>query len=71
MIDFDILNSSLHTILGTKKYPPIIENKIRNRLNIVMGENKFNQISIENYIIKINKKIDLLSITELLFERKI
>lgn len=70
MIDFDILNNSLHTILGTKKYPQIIENRIKNKLNIAIEENKFNQINIENYIIKINKKMDLLSITELLFETK-
>lgn len=55
IIDFDILNNSLHTILGVKKYPPKIEK---------------NKKEISNFIIKINKKIDLITITELLFNRE-
>ena len=58
MIDFDILNSSLHTILGVKKYPPTIN----------FHENITSKLNIENFIIKINKKIDLISATKLLFE---
>lgn len=53
IIDFDILNNSLHTILGVKKYPQKTNKKI-----------------IESFIIKINKKIDLLSVTELLFQKE-
>ena len=62
IIDFDILNNSLHTILGVKKYPLKIENKLNN-INI-------NDLNIEDLIIKINKKIDLISATNLLFNTK-
>ena len=54
IIDFDILNSSIHTILGVKKYPEKIEK---------------NKNLISQLIVKINQKIDLLSITELLFHQ--
>lgn len=60
IIDFDILNNSLHTILGVKKYPLKIENKLNN----------INNLNIEDLIIKINKKIDLISATNLLFNTK-
>jgi len=55
IIDFDILNNSLHTILGVKKYPQKI------------NENK-NEINLNNFIIKVNKRIDLISATEILFD---
>ena len=64
IIDFDILNNSLHTILGVKKY----SEKIRKILN----ENNYinEKINIENLIIKINKKIDLISGINLIFNEK-
>ena len=52
IIDFDILNNNIHTILGVKKH--LIKNNY----------------DIENSIIKINKNIDLLSATEILFGNK-
>lgn len=52
IIDFDILNNNIHTILGVKKY--LVKNNY----------------DIENSIIKINKNIDLLSATEILFGNK-
>ena len=63
IIDFDILNNSLHTILGIKKYPEKIKNKIKNN-------NLLSQIKIEELIIKINSKIDLISGINLLFDSK-
>jgi len=60
IIDFDILNNSLHTILGKNKYNKKIKNKINN----------FEKININDLIIKINKKIDLISGVELLFDSK-
>lgn len=56
IVDFDILNNSLHTILGVKKHPI----KIKENINI---EN----INLDNYLIKINKKIDLISAESLIF----
>ncbi len=64
IIDFDILNNSLHTILGVKKYSEKIFPKIK--------ENNLEKekINIEELIIKINKKIDLISGINLLFDSK-
>jgi len=60
IMDFDILNNSLHTILGKNKYNKIVKNKINN----------FEKININDLIIKINKKIDLISGIDLLFDSK-
>ena len=63
IIDFDILNNSLHTILGVKKYPDEIKK--------IMNENKYDKkIDINNLIININKKIDLISGINLIFDYK-
>ena len=63
IIDFDILNNSLHTILGIKKYSDKIRNKIKNN-------NLLKEIQIEELIIKVNSKIDLISGINLLFDSK-
>ena len=63
IIDFDILNNSLHTILGIKKYSQKIQNKIKNN-------NLLKEIKIEELIIKVNSKIDLVSGINLLFDSK-
>lgn len=63
IIDFDILNNSLHTILGKKKYSQKIRNKIKNN-------NLLKEIKIEELIIRINSKIDLVSGINLLFDSK-
>ena len=55
IIDFDILNNSLHTILGVRRNPMKID-KFR-----------INEIKIENLITKVNRKIDLFSAPKLLF----
>jgi len=60
IIDFDILNNSLHTILGKNKYNKNTKNKTNN----------FEKININDLIIKINKKIDLISGVDLLFDSK-
>lgn len=76
MIDFDILNNSLHTILGVKKYPQKIEKQIKRNgiINVDNFENVDNsedEVSyIENFILRINKNLDLISITNLLFGTK-
>lgn len=64
IVDFDILNNSLHTILGVNKYPEKIKNKIKN--NDLIN----NKINIKELIIKINKNIDLISGMNLLFDSK-
>lgn len=64
IVDFDILNNSLHTLLGVNKYPEKIKNKIKN--NSLIN----NKIDIKELIIKINKNIDLISAMNLLFDSK-
>ncbi len=62
IIDFDILNNSIHTILGTKKY----SKKIRKKLvdNNVYNINDFN---FGDLIIKANRNVDLLTGIDILF----
>lgn len=61
IIDFDILNNSLHTILGVKKYSEKIK-------EIINKTNYNYEINIKELIININKKIDLISGINLIFD---
>lgn len=61
IIDFDILNNSLHTILGVKKYSKKIKENIK--------KSKKQNIKIKDLIIKINKNIDLISAINLIFNQ--
>lgn len=63
IIDFDIFNNSLHTILGIKKYSEKIKNKVKKN-------NLLQEIQIEELIMKVNSKIDLISGINLLFDAK-
>ena len=63
IIDFDVLNNSLHTILGVKKYPKKIKKIINENVS-------FEEINTKNLAIKINKKIDLISGINLIFNSK-
>ena len=73
LMDFDILNNSLYTILGVKNYPQNIEKNTDIGMMKNVDKININEFNVENFIIKINKKIDLISITDLLFykERKV
>jgi len=64
IIDFDILNNSLHTILGVKKYSERISKKIKEN-NLIKDK-----IGLKELKIKINKRIDLISGINLLFDSK-
>ena len=64
IIDFDILNNSLHTILGVNKYSQKIKKKIKK--NDLIS----NKINIKELLIKINKNIDLISGINLIFDEK-
>lgn len=64
IIDFDILNNSLHTILGVKKYSEKIFKKIKEN-NLIKDK-----IGLKELKIKINKRIDLISGINLLFDSK-
>lgn len=60
IIDFDILNNSLHTILGVRNYDKKIKEKIKN--NYIKKD--FNNLKI-----KINNDIDLISGLNLIFDK--
>jgi len=62
ILDFDILNNSLHTILGVNQYSEKIKNKLQKN-NLIR-----NKINVKDLIIKINKKVDLISGINLLFD---
>ena len=64
IIDFDILNDSLHTILGVKRYSEKISKKIKEN-NLIKDK-----ICLKELKIKINKRIDLISEINLLFDSK-
>ena len=64
IIDFDILNKRLHTILGVNEYSKKIKNKLQKN-NLIN-----NKINIKELIIKINKKVDLISGINLIFDSK-
>lgn len=64
IIDFYILNNSLHTILGVKKYSEKISKKIKEN-NLIKDK-----IGLKELKIKINKRIDLISGINLLFDSK-
>lgn len=63
IIDFDVLNNSLHTILGIKKY----SEKIKERMK---KNNLLKEMPVEELIIKVNSKIDLITGVNLLFDTK-
>lgn len=64
ILDFDILNNSLHTILGVNKYSKKIKNKLQKN-DLIQSK-----LNIKDLIIKINKKVDLISGINLLFDSK-
>ena len=64
IIDFDVLNNSLHTILGVNQYSQKIKNKLQKN-DLIQ-----NKINVKELIIKINKKVDLISGINLLFDSK-
>lgn len=64
IIDFDIINNSLHNLLGVKEYPNKVFNKIKNNK---INENNFDQINISDFIIKTKFNVDLISGINLIF----
>ena len=64
IIDFDVLNNSLHTLLGIKNYDEKIKKGISNNDLI------YHVQDINKYIIKTNKQIDILSGMNLIFDSK-
>jgi len=64
ILDFDILNQSLHTILSINQYSKKIKNKLQKN-DLIQSK-----LKIKDLIIKINKKVDLISGINLLFDSK-
>lgn len=66
IIDFDILNNSIHTLLGVEKYPNNIKSNIENKYY----NYNISEIKEEDLIIKINKNIDLISGINLILKKE-
>ena len=64
IIDFDVLNNCLHTLLNVDKYPEIIKEKVQK------NDLKNNKIKVNELVININDNIDLISGINLLFDNK-
>lgn len=62
IIDFDVLNKSLHTLLGIKNYEEKIKKGIKK--NDLIKHSK----DISDYIIKTNKNVDVLSGMNMIFD---
>ena len=63
LLDFNLEQNDLSTILGKKKYSKNIIKKMKN--------NNIEQINLKDFIIKINEKIDLISGLDVFFTEKI
>ena len=63
MIDFDVLNSSLHTILGINLYPEKLKKKIKQKQQIGL-----NNINIKDFIVSTKYGVDVISGLNLIFE---
>lgn len=59
IVDFDILNSCIHTLFGVKKYPKNIKENLDKPEFI--QELSSEKINIKKLIVKINNKVDLIS----------
>lgn len=67
IIDFDVLNNSLHTILGVKEYSKKIQTILKNNKNINFNDQ---YIDLKDFIIKTNINVDLISGINLILDSK-
>lgn len=67
IIDFDVLNNSLHTILGVKEYSKKVQTILKNNKNINLNEQ---YIDLKDFIIKTNMNVDLISGINLILDSK-
>ncbi len=65
IIDFDILNNSLHTLLGVNEYSKKLENNLKKSKNKVLNPYEFD---INDFIIKTKFNLDLISGINLIFD---
>ena len=68
IIDFDFINNNLYSLLGVKKYPKEIKEKIKDKE--FLTEFKLEENNIQKLILKVDKNIELISSTNLIFDEK-
>lgn len=69
IVDLDIFNNSIHTLLGVEKIP---QKEIQKIENLKINYDKKSVIrEIKNFILKIDKNIDLISGVDLIFNSEI
>ncbi len=66
IIDFDLINNNLHSVFAVKEIPTNFKNKIKDKS--FLEEFKLNEKNIKELAVKINRKIDLISKTEIIFD---
>lgn len=68
IIDFDLINNNLHTIYGVKTIPKEIERQLQEES--FLSEFRLNEKNLRNLIVKVDKKIHIISSTNLIFDDK-
>lgn len=66
IIDFDLINNNLHSIFGVSKYPKEMKEKIKDEE--FLNEFRLKEKNIKNLIVKVEKGIDLISCSNMIFD---
>ena len=68
IIDFDLINNNLHSVFGVKKYPKEIKEQLKDKE--FLSEFKLEEKNLQKLVVKIDKNIELISSTNLIFDEK-
>lgn len=66
IIDFDFINNNLYSVFGVSKYPKEIKEKIKDEE--FLNEFRLKERNIKNLIVKVEKGIDLIPSTNIVFD---
>lgn len=66
IIDFDFLNNNLHSVFGVNKYQKGMKEKLKSEEYI--KEFRLNEKNVEKLIVKVDRKIDLVTNAKIIFD---
>lgn len=66
IIDFDLINNNLHSIFGINKIPKDIKEKIKEEE--FLNEFRLKEKNIQKLVVKVEKRIDIVSSANLIFD---
>lgn len=66
IIDFDLINNNSYSIFGVHKYPKELKEKLKDK-NFVR-EFRLNEENLQKLIIKVDKNIDLIASSDIIFD---